>query len=163
MQTKLRLFLPRLPWGRQGEKGNFPPPQLISLLQALMYREPKRMKTLHFFLLIVFFLFALAQYNDPDPWGWMVLYGGVAFLAASAWWRGRTWRGVALLGLGISVVGLLWLLPAFWQWLTHGTPSIVAEMKATAPHIELVREFLGLVLCAAAYGFYWRGAAGGAK
>jgi hypothetical protein len=27
-----------------------------------------------------------------------------------------------------------------------GTPSITAEMQATEPHIEVVREFLGLLI-----------------
>jgi hypothetical protein len=61
-------------------------------------------------------------------------------------------------GLIGFMVGLAWmvtLLPGFFEWIRMGMPSIISEMKAEAPHIELVREFLGLLLATIAMGFVW--------
>ncbi len=104
------------------------------------------MKILHFFLALLFFLFALVQYNDPDPLGWMLLYGAVAGVCAFAAFDRRN-RLVLLAGMGIVVVWGISLFPAFIAWLRMGMPTIAGSMKAEAPHIELMREFSGLLLC----------------
>lgn len=102
-------------------------------------------------LAVLFALFALVQYNDPDPASWMLLYSGVAvhFALAAA---GRLYRPALWLWLAAAVVWALTLLPAFIDWINMGEPSIVDSMKAEQPWIELTREFLGLVLAAAACG-----------
>ena len=38
------------------------------------------------------------------------------------------------------------MLPGLIDWVLTGMPSIVSSMKATEPHIEVVREFLGLLI-----------------
>jgi hypothetical protein len=45
---------------------------------------------------------------------------------------------------------MLALAPDFVAWLRFGAPTIVGSMKAEAPHIELTREFLGLLVAALA-------------
>jgi hypothetical protein len=110
------------------------------------------MKLAYWILAAIFVLFAAAQANDPDPFLWIVLYGGTAALFAAAaldqLFRPAAW--VWLLGT------LVWagaLLPDFTNWLNMGMPSIVDTMKAEQPWIELTREFLGLSVTAAACGW----------
>jgi hypothetical protein len=98
---------------------------------------------------MVFLLFALVQLNDPDPWGWVALYGGVGILLMVSAWRSVP-RWLAGLGLAVVVIWLAALLPEFINWLRMGMPTITGSMKAEAPHIEYTREFLGLALCGAA-------------
>jgi hypothetical protein len=54
---------------------------------------------------------------------------------------------VIILGIAAVVYELFREFPAFAQWISNGMPSIVDEMQASSPHIEYVREFLGLILC----------------
>ena len=103
-------------------------------------------KTINIILAVLFVLFALLQYNDPDPWRWILMYSFVAVLNLMAAFKKII---PALLGiaLGICVVWSALLLPDFIEWIKMGTPNIAGEMKTEEPHIELVREFLGLVIC----------------
>jgi len=95
---------------------------------------------------LIFTVFGLLQWNDSDAFIWMFLYLGVGI----CWfWNIRDkpprWLSVPLLvfTLGWS----MWLVPDLLHWLQMGAPSITSSMKAEAPHIELVREFGGLMLC----------------
>lgn len=104
------------------------------------------MRTLSLILALLFALFAVAQINDPDPWGWVAIYGLVALVSALAAF-GRYYLPLLYLGLLISLIWMASLLPAFADWLKMGSPSIAGSMKAEASYIELAREFLGLLLC----------------
>ena len=96
-------------------------------------------------LTLLFALFALAQLNDPDPWPWVCWYGLVAVLAGLAA-AGRYFRWLILGALLFSLVVLGFYLPDFWQWIQDGMPTITGSMKAESMYIELVREFLGMLL-----------------
>ncbi len=110
------------------------------------------MKIAFWVLAVVFALFTLVQYNDPDPLIWAALYGGVAvhFTLAAL---DKLNRPALWLWLGISIAWMLTLAPAFFAWLGMGLPNIVGSMKAEEPHIELTREFLGLMVAALACGW----------
>lgn len=113
------------------------------------------MKTLHIAIGVIFILFALVQYNDPDFYIWMPVYSVLAFLGFSKAF-GRPQRKVAM-ALGILL--LLWsgtYIPALIDWIKNGTPNIAGTMKAETPHIELIRELFGLVLSVIAAWYYWR-------
>lgn len=104
------------------------------------------MKWVHLALGIIFALFAVVQINDPDPWVWVVLYGVTALLNALLF----AGKAYPLVSLFLSMFAFGWmasLLPDFWEWWLMGAPTLVEEMKTEEPHIELVREFLGLLLC----------------
>lgn len=93
----------------------------------------------------LFLLFALVQYNDPDGLLWGLAYLWVAGVTALPSFHSKKWIMVASL-----VVFLIWTsfyLEDFVTWLSSGAPSITGTMKAETPAVELVREFLGLVLC----------------
>ena len=113
------------------------------------------MKITNLILAIVFLLFAIVQYNDPDPWLWIGLYSFIAIISGLAAF-GKYNRYVIAFGIGFCVSYLLVLLPDFIAWLQGGAESIVESMKAEKPHIELTREFLGLFICLAVLIFHWK-------
>jgi hypothetical protein len=103
------------------------------------------MKALNWILAVLFTLFAAVQHNDPDPLGWIAVYGAVAVLCGlAALGRAPRW---ALIAVAIAVI--IWmaiLAPGMLDWARMGFPDIAGSMKAEEPHIEVVREFLGLFL-----------------
>lgn len=112
------------------------------------------MRILCFILALLFFASAAVQFNDPDPRFWVVLYGAVGLIALFAGFnRYNLW--IVLLGLAVCTYEGFKLVPAFWAWLNSGAPSIVDSMQAESPHIEVVREFLGLGLCFVALVFFY--------
>lgn len=110
------------------------------------------MKIANLILTGLFLLFAVVQYNDPDPWVWIAAYLSVAllFILHSA---GKLPRVFLLISFLLFTVWGLTYIPDFINWLNMGAPSVTGQMKATEPHIELVREFGGLVICLAGIGF----------
>ncbi len=110
------------------------------------------MKRVIFILFAVAFaVFAFLNLNDPDPIPWVAAYGATAILAALAAF-GRAHR--VLVGV-VGVAMFVWMctmIPGIVEWFLGGMPSIVDEMQATEPHIEVVREFLGLFIAVLALG-----------
>jgi len=104
------------------------------------------MKYFHAFLTFLFALFAYFQWNDPDGIRWILIYGFVAVIMALTFYKVQV-RGFIIIGIAGYTMGILYLLPDFIVWIDSGMPSIAGEMKAGSPFIEVIREFLGLVLC----------------
>ena len=113
------------------------------------------MRLVNIVLALLFVLFAAFQYNDPDPWLWMVIYAFIAIIAGLA---AINFYPKWLIRLGVvgCLIGLGYLLPDFIDWLTTGAESITETMKTEKPHIELTREFLGLFICLLALIFFLR-------
>lgn len=88
---------------------------------------------------------AYVQWNDPDPVVWILAYGAVATCCALAAFGRRPRAAITVLLVALGG-WMLWMVPGFVRWLGMGAPSIVEEMQAHAPHIEVVREFLGLLV-----------------
>ncbi len=105
------------------------------------------MKIIYWVLSVVFALFALVQYNDPDPVQWILMYAGVAVHFGMAA-LGRLYRPAVWVWLAAAVIWAATLFPDFMNWINMGEPSIVETMKAETPWVELTREFLGLVIAA---------------
>jgi hypothetical protein len=104
---------------------------------------------------VLFLVFAVVQYNDPDPWKWILLYAAVgAVLLFAVFGKRNQWVPVA--GILVCVIWLGTLIPEFVKWIQMGMPSITETMKTEEPHIEYTREFLGLAVCMAALIFNWR-------
>lgn len=109
-------------------------------------------RTAYLFIAGCFIAFAALNLNDPDPWVWVLAYGAVAVLFALAAF-GRADRRVSG---SLAVALAVWMFTmsgGMLEWFGLGMPSIVTEMKATEPHVEAVREFLGLLLAALALLF----------
>lgn len=106
------------------------------------------MKVFNLILAALFFLFAAVQLNDSpgDILFWFLIYAYVGVISAfAAFNRYNMW--VIVLGIGAVVFQMFRMFPAFSLWLNSGAPSIIGAMHPSSPHIELVREFLGLVVC----------------
>jgi hypothetical protein len=104
------------------------------------------MKIVNIVLSILFLLFLGVQYNDPDPYLWMPIYGFVAWMCGLAALQ-KPNKTLILIGLGILSVYTLTYIPDFIAWIKMGMPNIVETMKAEKSYIELTREFGGLVVC----------------
>lgn len=100
---------------------------------------------MRYFTAFLFLLFALVQYNDPDGLIWGVAYLWVAFCIALPSLYRQKW--VLMASLIVFLIWTSFYVGDFSDWLSSGTPSITGTMKAETPAVELVREFLGLVLC----------------
>lgn len=104
------------------------------------------MKILNIILAVLFLLFAIVQYNDPDPFVWIAIYGIVAVVCALAAFR-KYYNWLILLGLAICFIEIISTIPGLIEWMNLGMPNIGAAMKAETPYIESSREFFGLALC----------------
>ncbi|MDX9750595.1 MAG: transmembrane 220 family protein [Flavobacteriales bacterium] len=115
------------------------------------------MRILHILLALLFLACTVLQFNDEGALPWIAAYGLVTLLFTAAAF-GRYYRPLALMLTIILAVWALLLLPAFIDWLRMGAPTITGSMQAESPHVELVREFLGLLIAIAAMSFLvWRG------
>ena len=106
-------------------------------------------KAVHIFFALLFALFAFLNLNDPDPLAWVSAYGITALLFAIAAF-GKSQR--TAIG-GIALILFVWMctmIPGMVDWFRLGMPSITGEMKATDIHVEVVREFLGLLIAVVA-------------
>ncbi|MBT3544703.1 MAG: hypothetical protein HN488_05085 [Saprospiraceae bacterium] len=104
---------------------------------------------------ILFILFAAVQYNDPDPWIWIIIYGIVA-IASFFQWIGKVSDKVLLLFSVVFFAATLSYVPDLMGWAEKGFPNIAGEMKTDNPHIELVRETLGLAIACASLFYLYR-------
>jgi hypothetical protein len=97
----------------------------------------------------VFVLFAVLQYNDPDPWRWIPIYGLAAYLCYRYATGGRPQQAALLviffcIGYGVY---LFMGTDGVFSWATaHNRENLVQSMKATKPWIENTREFGGLLI-----------------
>ena len=92
---------------------------------------------------VLFVLFAILQYNDPDPEVWIPIYALAAIACFMALTRfGNVWF------YGLLVVGFL--VAAVLQWPPVFEGFVLNEVGMKTVNIELAREAGGLALCAVA-------------
>ena len=96
-------------------------------------------------LSIIFGVFAYLNLNDPDPVQWVLAYGATAVLFAFAAFGRADRRIVGWLAVALFI-WMCTMFPGMLDWAHLGFPSITEEMQAHTPHIEVVREFLGLLI-----------------
>lgn len=108
------------------------------------------MKFFNIFFCIVFILFAVVQYNDPDPYLWVPIYLYPALLcflksiqkpiSAIAYWVGFLVFGAYAIYKMFDTNGII-------DWIQfHNASNIASTMKAEKPWIEESREFFGLLI-----------------
>lgn len=107
------------------------------------------MKVFNIFFCVVFVIFAGLQYNDPDPYIWMPIYGYGAVLCAMAA-SGRFHRRAYVIGILVYLAYAVYLFftkDGVIDWVTqHDAANIAETMKAEKPWIEDTREFFGLFI-----------------
>lgn len=94
-------------------------------------------KIVRIVLSLIVVVFACLQLNDPDPFGWIVLYGAIVvcgLFGSAKQNRLRTIMSVGYICLGI------WLFPSSYSGLS--------EMSEAQPEIEQARESLGVLIAA---------------
>ena len=116
------------------------------------------MKWIDGFLGALFLLFAVVQYNDPDPFLWMMIYGMVGVISILKIFD-RFPRGTVLLFL--LAVGAYTLLHIghVIDWLTiENSGNLLTGMSEERPYIEGSREFFGLLMAdlALAYHLFYK-------
>ena len=108
------------------------------------------MKFFNIFFSVVFTLFAVVQYNDPDPYFWVPIYLYPALLCilkfiqkpipSLAYWAGFLVFGVYAIYKMFDTNGII-------DWVQfHNASNIASTMKAEKPWIEESREFFGLLI-----------------
>lgn len=107
------------------------------------------MRAFNITFIIIFFLFAALQYNDPDPYIWIPIYLYAAFLCYQAV-KHKYNSTLYFIGF-IAYLGyaayLLFDKTGVLAWAgEHHSESIIQTMQAEKPWIEETREFGGLVI-----------------
>jgi len=109
------------------------------------------MKIFNGVMAFVFLVFALLQFNDPDPYLWIPVYGYTALvciLNAKGKYDGFANYGLIIFCL-IYGIKLIISPNGVFSWFTeHEAENLVQTMKATKPWIENTREFGGLLIIA---------------
>lgn len=102
-------------------------------------------KTLSIVFGIIFLLFAVVQYNDPDPEVWIPIYGA----SVIACW-------MAYAGIGkpwfFMLLAAIYMVAAVYQWPPAFEGFLLNEVGMKTVNIELARESGGLAICAIVMG-----------
>ena len=107
------------------------------------------MKIFNLVFAILFVLFALLQYNDPDPYIWIPIY---LYGTLMCWmcYRGKGNRTALYAGITVYLAYAIYLFVAddgVLSWIKdHNAENIAETMQAQKPWIEDSREFFGLVI-----------------
>ena len=100
----------------------------------------------HYVVFILFFLFGALQYNDPDFYLWGPVYF-ITSIIALLYLKNRLIVPGLIIWIAILIITTCIYIPDIVQWISGGMENIAGSMKAESPHIELTREFFGLLLC----------------
>lgn len=107
------------------------------------------MRIFNLLFCILFVISAGLQYNDPDPYVWIPIYGYGAVLCWLAF-RNKYYPRAYLAGIAVYLAYATWLFftsDGVWDWITkHDAENIAQTMKAERPWIEDTREFFGLLI-----------------
>ena len=106
------------------------------------------MKIFNIVFAIIFLMFAAVQYNDPDPFLWILIYGLIMVFCALAA-TGRYYKKITIALMIDYVVYASILLPSCITWFQSEDRSLLFDdiAKMQYPYIEETRECLGLVIC----------------
>lgn len=107
------------------------------------------MKIFNLIFSLLFLVFAILQFNDPDPYIWIPIYLFGAILCWLAFRRkyfNKLYLGGMFL-LSAYALRLFFKKDGVMDWLTlYDAESILQSMKTDKPWIETTREFLGLFI-----------------
>jgi hypothetical protein len=105
----------------------------------------KLVSVLNVAMFFVFLAFVAVQYNDPDPYLWMPMYGAAA-LACWLRWRSRPWRLLATLAGLVALVWALTILPDVLGNVSIG--DMFSSWHMITILVEEEREMFGLLIVA---------------
>ena len=84
---------------------------------------------------------AVVQYNDPDPYAWLVLYLAAAGVSFAALWFPDLWKLPAVVAVG-AFVWAATLVPTVTQ---TSFPDLFQSWEMMSREMEEGREFWGLL------------------
>ena len=84
---------------------------------------------------------AVVQYNDPDPYAWLVLYLAAAGVSFAALWFPVSWKIPVVVAVG-AFVWAATLVPTVTQ---TSFPDLFQSWEMMSREMEEGREFLGLL------------------
>ena len=118
-----------------------------------MFLEFYAMKITALILSLLFVLFAGFQYNDPDGWVWILLYGNIAILCFMAF-LGKFFKLWSIVSLAVYGLYFLYLTPAIFEFFTEDfQENLKSAMSFDKTYIEQTREAGGLIICILALTF----------
>lgn len=103
------------------------------------------MKILNYVMIAAFLFSVIVQYNDPDPFWWMLIYGLAGAACVLALRRRGGWMFPAAVG-GAALAWALTLAPSVLGRVRFGELFEAFEMKDA--RVEVGREFGGLMIVA---------------
>lgn len=113
------------------------------------------MKYLFGFLSILFLIFALVQWNDPDSLWWIILYLTVAVLYGLAAFQ-RFFSIPTLVIAGLCLAIALFHFPGLIEFFTNDDGITFSQgMSNEYMYIEKAREFGGALIAAIATGWLY--------
>lgn len=111
------------------------------------------MRIFSYVLGTLFILFAVVQFNDPDPWIWVPVYLIPAFMSF-VFTHSKTSRILLLvLGLIYLIAAIRIFPPSINEWISAEEES--KSLGMNLPGIETARESMGLFICALTMLFFW--------
>ena len=95
---------------------------------------------------LMFAFSVVVQYNDPDPWLWMLIYGAATVVCARAMLGKERWEAAAAVG----VIAFIWA-GAISPRVLGVVPftSMFEEFEMKNAQVEEAREMYGLLLITA--------------
>lgn len=104
------------------------------------------MKIVNFVIAGICFLFAIFQWNDPDPLLWIVLYGAVGLIALMAG-LGHHWMTLTAIGMATCIYLMGVSHQGVMEYLTNtDEQSLSNAMSKEFPYIEETREYGGALI-----------------
>jgi hypothetical protein len=101
------------------------------------------MKILNYVMAAAFLFSVIVQFNDPDPWLWMLIYG----LAGAACVLAIGNRGSWIFPAAVGLVALVWALTLASQVIGKvAVGELFEAFEMKDERVEVAREFGGLLI-----------------
>lgn len=108
------------------------------------------MKIFNYIFTFIFIVFAVLQYNDPDPYLWIPIYLYPAFLCFQEARNKKVLKElyqIGFIGFVPYAIYKMFDTNGIIDWIKfHNASSIASTMKAETPWVEESREFFGLAI-----------------
>lgn len=108
------------------------------------------MKIFNYIFTFIFIVFAVLQYNDPDPYVWIPIYLYPAFLCFQEARNKKVLKElyqIGFIGFVPYAIYKMFDTNGIIDWIKfHNASSIASTMKAATPWVEESREFFGLFI-----------------
>ena len=103
------------------------------------------LRIVNFMMLLAFVTYAILQYNDPDSWIWMIVYGLAATFSLLYHFKKLNWMFSSFL----SLIALVWAGTLAQKVVGNvAFLDLFTEIQMKDTTVELAREMGGLIIIA---------------